>query len=247
MANLTINTTQNIEIDFKAASVGERILAFGLDMIFKILYGIVVYYIDSQFNISNHFKGDNWSYGAYWILVFLPVIFYSFFFEVVMQGLTPGKKILGIKVIKIDGYQATLVDYFIRWILRTLDILLGNGMIAVFTIIFTKNSQRLGDIFSGTTVISTKNRVHLSTTIFQEVEQEYIPQFPQVVRLSDGDIGVVKEIYIKYLSSRDFSLIKALANKLESELGIDKGKLALNNQEFVELVLKDYSHYTGKE
>lgn len=247
MAKLTINTTQNIEIDFKAASIGERILAFLLDMIFKILYFIVFYYLNTIFHFSNLFPNDIWSINAFFILISIPVIFYTVIFEVLMQGSTPGKKILGIKVIKIDGYQATVVDYFIRWIFRVIDLFIGNGIIAVISILATSKSQRLGDFFAGTTVISTKNRVSLSTTIFQEVEQEYKPLLPQVIRLSDADIGVVKEIYLKYIKSRDYSLIKALANKLESELKVDQGQLALNNQEFVELVLKDYSHFTGKE
>lgn len=247
MAKLTINTTQNIEIDFKAASVGERILASMLDLIFKALYLIVYFYVDRLFSWSDYFAGDAWSRNAYWVVVSLPIIFYSLFFEVVMQGSTPGKKIMGIKVIKIDGYQATIVDYFVRWILRVLDIVTTNGIVAIFSIIFTNNSQRLGDIFAGTTVISTKNRIPLSATIFQEVEQTYVPLFPQVIRLSDADIGVVKEIYLKYKGNRDFSLIKSLARKLESELSIDRGKLELNNQEFIEVVLKDYSHFTGKE
>ncbi|MGG5507732.1 MULTISPECIES: RDD family protein [unclassified Myroides] len=247
MAKLTINTTQNIEIDFKVASVGERMLAFILDMIFKILYLIVFYYLDYLFKLSNYFMQDVWSFNAYWIIVSIPLIFYSFFFETFLQGLTPGKKILGIKVIKIDGYQATVIDYFVRWILRVLDIVASNGVVAVCSVIFTDKSQRLGDIFAGTTVISTKSRIHLSTTIFQEVEEEYKPLLPQVIRLSDADIGVVKEIYLKYKGNQDFSLIKALARKLESELGIDKRKLEMSNQEFVELVLKDYSHCTSKE
>lgn len=247
MAKLTINTTQNIEIDFKAASIGERILAFILDMIFKILYFIVFYYLNTIFHFSDAFPDDFWSINAFFILISIPVIFYTVFFEIVMQGSTPGKKILGIKVIKIDGYQATVVDYFVRWIFRVLDLLIGNGVVAVVSILATSKSQRLGDFFAGTTVITTKNRESLSTTIFQEVEQEYQPLLPQVIRLSDADIGVVKEIYLKYIQSRDYSLIKALADKLASELRVDKGQLALNNQEFVEVVLKDYSHFTGKE
>ncbi|MGS4344546.1 RDD family protein [Myroides odoratus] len=247
MAKLTINTTQNIEIDFKAASVGERILAFLLDLIFKTLYFIVVYYLDTLFHFSSLFPNDFWSINAFFILVSIPIIFYTVFFEIVMQGTTPGKKILGIKVIKIDGYQATVVDYFVRWIFSVLDFFVGNGLVAVVCILTTSKSQRLGDFFAGTTVISTKNRVSLSTTIFQEVEQEYQPLLPQVIRLSDADIGVVKEIYLKYVSNQDFSLIKALATKLESELGVNRGQLALNNKEFVEVVLKDYSHFTGKE
>lgn len=203
--------------------------------------------MDTIFHFSRVFPDDFWSINAFFILISIPIIFYTVFFEIAMQGSTPGKKIVGIKVIKIDGYQATVVDYFVRWIFRVIDLLIGNGIVAVVAILVTSKSQRLGDFFAGTTVVSTKNRVSLSTTIFQEVEREYQPLLPQVIRLSDADIGVVKEIYLKYIQRKDYSLIQALANKLESELGVDKRQLALNNQEFVEVVLKDYSHFTGKE
>ena len=51
MVELQINTTQNVNINFTAASVGERILAYGIDWIIKIAYIIVVYQL--LFNLFN--------------------------------------------------------------------------------------------------------------------------------------------------------------------------------------------------
>lgn len=45
MVELQVNTTQNVNINFTAASVGERILAWGIDWLIKIAYGIVIYQI----------------------------------------------------------------------------------------------------------------------------------------------------------------------------------------------------------
>lgn len=244
MANLTIKTTQNIEIDFLAASLGDRILAFIIDMAIKIVYIIAVLFMFMTINLGQY--GESISVLV-WGLFSLPVIFYSLFFEVATQGLTPGKKVLKIKVLKIDGYQATFSDYFVRWILRVLDIVASTGVIAIISIIFTKDSQRLGDILGGTTVISTKEHVSLSASIYQEVEIKYVPKIPQVIKLSDTDIGVIKDILNRYLENKDYVLIKSLAMKLEVELGIDKTKLAINNEDFVRLVLKDYNHFTGRE
>ena len=53
MVELQINTTQNVNINFTAASVGERILAYGIDWIIKIAYIIVVYQL-----VFNLFRVD---------------------------------------------------------------------------------------------------------------------------------------------------------------------------------------------
>jgi len=45
MSELSINTTQNVNINFKAATVGERMLASFLDTLIKLAYVIVIFYI----------------------------------------------------------------------------------------------------------------------------------------------------------------------------------------------------------
>lgn len=243
MANLTINTTQNINIDFKNASIGERILAFLLDSVFKILYLIAIFYVLVKVKIIDSFS-DDWSRGAFILIVCLPAILYTLFFEVILQGATPGKRIMKIRVIKIDGYQATIADYFIRWIMRLVDIYVVSAFIGVIAIVSSKKNQRLGDMLAGTAVISTKERIALSATIFQEVESEYIPVFPQVLTLTDNDIRIVKETLFNYKTNRDARLLERLCDKLVSVLGVNKRELS--NQEFIELVLKDYNYLASR-
>ena len=61
MTELQINTTQNVNINFTAASVGERILAYVIDWIIKIAYIIVTYQI--TFNLLEIDK-INGGYGS---------------------------------------------------------------------------------------------------------------------------------------------------------------------------------------
>ena len=63
MSELTINTTQNVNINFTAASVGERLGAFLLDMLIKIAYLIVVgYFVFNLMGLSEVLeKLDRWS------------------------------------------------------------------------------------------------------------------------------------------------------------------------------------------
>ena len=101
MPELQVNTTQNVNINFTAATVGERILAYGIDLIIKIAYGIVVFQIffnliDIESKISSW---DNWSIFALVIVVMAPVFFYTLVFESLMEGQTIGKRLLKIKII----------------------------------------------------------------------------------------------------------------------------------------------------
>ncbi len=243
MTQLTIVTTQNVAINFENASIGERILAFVLDMIIKALYAIAVFFIIHTFNL-NYFLNqlDNWSSSALYLLVFLPVIFYTLFFEIFTQGRTPGKMALKIKVIKIDGYQAQVGDYMIRWVFRLIDILISSGVLGMISIMLTDRKQRLGDLVAGTAVISTKQRFTLSQSIFQEVPSEYIPTYPQVVLLSDEDIRIIKEAVKNVRLNNDKILLDQLTKKVESVIGVpNKSETPLK---FIDTVLADYNHLT---
>ena len=50
------------------------------------------------------------------ILILLPVIIYTLIQESLWEGQTIGKKLMKMKVIKIDGYQASFGDYLIQMV-----------------------------------------------------------------------------------------------------------------------------------
>ena len=78
-----------------------------------------------------------------------------------MEGQTFGKKIMKIRVVKIDGYQASFGDYFVRWIFRIVDVFSSGGVVGLITVIVSKNNQRFGGMVSGTAVISLKNKINI--------------------------------------------------------------------------------------
>ena len=131
MSELTINTTQNVNINFEAASVGERILAYLIDLLIKIAYLIVIgYFVFNLMGLGEAIsKMDQWSAIAVVVLFLLPYMFYSLVLESLFEGQTLGKRLLKLKVVKIDGYQASFGDYLIRWILRIVDVNISSGII----------------------------------------------------------------------------------------------------------------------
>ncbi|MDR2221142.1 MAG: RDD family protein [Flavobacteriaceae bacterium] len=244
MANLTINTTQNIKIEFKRASLGERILASMLDFLFVMMYAIMMAFALFEASFMKNNTLDRWSEGAIWIVIMLPAIFYSFACESIFHGVTIGKKIMRIKVIKIDGYEASIVDYFARWAMRIIDISSCTGVIGILSVAFSEKGQRLGDIVAGTAVISVKERIPLSATIFEEVSVDYVPLFPQVVVLSDRDIQIIKDALNNAKRNKDFKLLVHLCKKVESVLKVNRQEYS--ELGFIEAVLQDYNYLTAR-
>lgn len=244
MSQLSINTTQNVVINFTAASVGERIGAYVLDFLVKAAYFIIVYYVFfSFFQIDRWLNQlDRWSQMAVYMVFFLPIAFYSLVQESLMEGQTLGKKILKIKVVKIDGYQASFGDYLIRWLFRVIDISIGSGIIGLIAMVVNSKTQRLGDMSAGTAVITLKNKVTINSTILEEIGEEYQPKYPLVIKLSDNDARIIKETFHNAMKSNDFVVLNKLTAKIEQVTGI-KNELG-STRDFIQTILKDYNYYT---
>ena len=243
MTQLSINTTQNVNINFTAASVGDRIFAQLLDILVMIAYAVVVGVLLDITGLSTTIEAmDTWSVmGAYGI-IYSPIMFYTIVQESLWEGQTIGKRIMKTKVIKLDGYQAGFGDYLIRWLFRLVEILIGYGIIALIAVIASKKSQRLGDMAAGTAVITLKNKVNINHTIIQDINSDYVPTYPLVIKLSDNDVRIIKETCETAISTRDFATIIKLREKVLSVTGIKNQ--SGNDQDFIRTLLKDYNYYT---
>ncbi|WP_248722319.1 RDD family protein [Seonamhaeicola sp. ML3] len=245
MVELQINTTQNVNINFTAASIGERILAYLVDWLIKIAYIIVVYQITfNLFKIDDAIRDlDTWSQITIILVFYLPVIFYSLIFETLLDGQTIGKRILRIQVVKIDGYQASLADFVVRWFFRIVDMNIMSGLVAIVAIVFSNRNQRLGDMTAGTSVIALKNKVNISHTILEDLKEDYVPTYPNVIKLSDNDARIIKETFTKAKEKRDYPTLIKLRKKLIEVVEIKEVKQK-TDMEFIDVILKDYNYYT---
>lgn len=246
MSELSITTTQNVNINFNTASVGERILAHLLDYVVKIAYIIAIVYLVFNLMGLNEFTTnlDMWESMAVSLPFYLPVILYSLVQESLLDGQTIGKRIMKIKVIKIDGYQAGFGDYLIRWLLRLVDMGIGFGIVGLISMLVNNKTQRLGDITAGTAVISLKNDITINHTILKEINDSYVPVYPLVIKLSDNDVRIIKETYESSIKNADFEMILKLQNKIEAVTGIKP--VSANATAFIDTILNDYNYYTQK-
>ena len=96
MSELSITTTQNVNINFTAASVADRMLAYLVDLLIKSAYFVVVWGIVFYSLVFNQRMAglDTWSYYAVVVIFYSPVLFYSLLFESLLEGQTLGKRLL---------------------------------------------------------------------------------------------------------------------------------------------------------
>ncbi|WP_299061002.1 RDD family protein [uncultured Polaribacter sp.] len=267
MKRLQIKTAQNVNINFTLANVGQRLFAFGLDNILKFAYiYFAIKFLDFK-TFETAFDGDTWSIKAIDILIFLPVSFYSLYTELLLDGQTVGKKIMQLKVINSEGFKPSTTDFVMRWFLRVVDfnlfmllvvyvssLGLGNEnvlffllfffgkMIGFLLILFTKNNQRFGDIIANTVVISRKDDVQFSETIIENISNQYVPTYPNVIKLSDNDARIIKDTFQSATKFNDDKTLIKLSSKIIEVTEIKS--VHKTDKEFIDVVLKDYNFYT---
>ncbi len=237
MDNFQIETAQNISIEQNVAGIGERILAFIIDL------AIIVVYMIFAFFIIAGIKGDNGSLMMYYLVLGLPSFLYYLLWETFWDGRTPGKALAQIRVVKMDGTRPQFSNYLVRWLLRFIDISLTSGGVAVVTILLNGKGQRLGDIAAGTTVISDKRKIGIENTLAVDLPENYKPKYPQVTVLSDMDIQKVKNLYEQARREAQHHIILSLSEKLADLMDV---KFEETPVEFVKRVINDYNYYTQR-
>lgn len=240
MGNLQINTTQNVNLDYKIVSIGERIVAFLIDGFILWMYAFLVNII---IDAMGYIYEDTWTQRGLAALIFLPAMFYSLLMHSIFNGRTVGKMLLKMRVVRLDGTPVHWSNYLVRWMLRLVDIWIFLGSIGILSILFSERRQRVGDAAAGTVVISTKNKTKVSHTILEEIKEEYTPQFTNVTLLTDKDVRLIKDTFLIARRSNDFKTLTALRIKVE---GILSTKSDLYDVQFLDTVLKDYNYYTQK-
>lgn len=240
MKYIPIQTAQNVQIQATLATVGERLLAFLIDLGIKFIY---IYGIQ-LFGVPNRIETiyeDDWSVMATTLMINIPVIFYTLFSESLSGGFTIGKKVMKIRVISADSYKTRIDQYFIRWIFNLVDVFTLFGTIGLLSSIISKKNQRLGDIAAGTTVVKVSQGISLGDSIFMEVKKEYKVMFPTVTLLSDRDVQIIKTSYSKAKANRDYKTIGLIRTKIDSVLNVPS---TLNDHLFIERIIEDYNFVT---
>jgi uncharacterized RDD family membrane protein YckC len=267
MSTLKVPTSFNIDVEFEIPEFFRRFLSLLIDLVIQFLYLVLASKILSLI-FTNLEKSKDFDYDrlAYIFLMYLPIFLYHVSLEITLNGQSFGKKIMQLRVVNENGGRASVSQFLIRWLLRVSDtwivlaivvlmegaamggnnegsfIVLGILLFLITDIILVISSpkgQRIGDILARTILIRTHTKSSITETVFQEVENTYTPQFPQIMRLSDKDINAIKSILESARRRNDDAVADTAAEKIKRHLGIET---QMPPSEFLEILLKDYNY-----
>lgn len=161
---LNILTPENVFIEYELAGLGSRFAALIVDLIIQLFifiaavltlyfagfpYGDVI--AELKFNIIAF---------AVTLLILFHLIYYTFF-EMIMKGQSPGKKLLGIRVIRQSGEPEGIFDSLLRNSLRIVYVFPFLYLLDAFFVIMTKNYKRIGDYAANTVVVKVREKDEL--------------------------------------------------------------------------------------
>lgn len=156
---LSIDTPEQIPLQFPLAGIGSRFLAVLFDSLvqfvaFAVLFVIAALVLGGTATIWP----DAWTWTAAILLLVFFTLYYGYFafFEAVWNGQTPGKRYFQLRVIKETGRPITVYEAISRNLLRAVDQLPAVYAVGILSVFFSKQNQRLGDFVAGTVVVHEK-------------------------------------------------------------------------------------------
>jgi uncharacterized RDD family membrane protein YckC len=157
---LSIETPEQIALEFPLAGVGSRFLALAVDMLLQTAIGLLLLLaVGGTWSVLRQGGaggGDAW-FGAI-VIIGIFLIFYGYFmgFEAFWNGQTPGKRVVGLRVLSVTGRPVHVGEAILRNLLRVVDSLPGVYAVGIISVLVSSRSQRLGDLAAGTVVVHEK-------------------------------------------------------------------------------------------
>jgi uncharacterized RDD family membrane protein YckC len=166
--HVSIATPDNVTLEFELAGLGSRFCAYLIDglvivlLIFVIVVTMLLVGLAQASLLRELLQGTSgwvtsWNIALLLFLGFLIYWGYYVFFEGLRRGSTPGKKRMGIRVVREDGLPIGFREAALRNLVRAADMLpppcyLLGGLVMQFD----RHGRRLGDMVAGTLVVVEK-------------------------------------------------------------------------------------------
>jgi uncharacterized RDD family membrane protein YckC len=230
--NLIIETPEKIKFSYHIAEIGTRIAAYIMDEVIQIVIMGAVLLVLVLSGFSARTRAGNsltiLTAAFFMIMVFFIRWFYFVLFEIIMEGQSPGKKMMRIRVIRINGDSLDLETIVLRNFLRFVDgfpiLPLTGGFIALID----SQSRRLGDMIAGTIVVKEIQynltipdfEVHFTHRLHEEAGYVTAQQ-----RLTENELYIIRRFLNEYHRLPEIKQIQVaadLAGQVRVRLGIEE-------------------------
>ncbi len=229
MKTIKITTPENIEVEYTLAALGSRTAAAGIDTLIQlVLIGaiILIVFLSGLTPVELYDKYKSWTVAISLILIFLINYGYFIFFEMTMNGKTPGKKIFGLRTIRANGQPIAFKHSIIRNLFRMIVDTYGVGVILIF---FTKLNRRIGDYLASTIVVLEEKREEIYNIKLESERTNF------KYSLTQEEYQLIKEYFRRKAS------LGEKAEEIEKGLGeyfVDKYKIEKPNHSYDKLLIE---------
>jgi uncharacterized RDD family membrane protein YckC len=204
--HLDIATPENVVFGYEIAGIGSRFLAALIDTLLVTVLQVVVF-LSAALVIATvgalYQDGDStavmWLIGILGLIGFALQWGYYVFFETRWNGQSPGKRRVGLRVIRSDGTPITLAESIIRNLLRLIDFMPAYYGVGVVTMFIDRQARRLGDLAAGTFVVHDREEIVLESLRskpslrFTSGETGSTPTHLPIERLTARDIEIAED------------------------------------------------------
>lgn len=161
--SVSVRTPESIDFYYELAGLGSRFMAVAIDFLVQALAAIVIsiIFLSAARGIdalarnlhANQARWDSVVVAVWFLTLFLIFFAYFVLFEVLWHGQTPGKKLMGIRVVRDGGYPVDFMSSLIRNALRLIEFSVGAYAISAISALLSPQNKRLGDLAAGTIVV----------------------------------------------------------------------------------------------
>lgn len=150
-----VQTPEGVDLSLRVAGPVPRAYAWLIDSLLRGLLLIVIL----TFAIATGTRGLQWIawFAVWW--------FYHVFFEVRGSGQTPGKRVMGLQVVRADGTPVGWTASMLRNLIRVLDFAPALYVAGLASMLIDSSFRRLGDLAAGTLVIYRDERAPEAPTL----------------------------------------------------------------------------------
>ena len=245
---LTIDTPEQVHLEFTLANIGSRFMAVLLDTLIQVALYIgllIILAIVASVNVWSPRNYSLWILAIYLLVNFCIYVGYYATFEVFWKGQTPGKRWAGIRVIKDSGRPINGMEAITRNALRLVDQFPGIYAIGIVTMLLNSKNKRLGDFVAGTLVVHEKKVAEAESELFfnaSDVKMEGVALYQA------GKLGIQEIELIETFLSRRLDIPPEvrrqngvrIAEMIGAKLGIDPAARPPDNENFLELVVREF-------
>jgi uncharacterized RDD family membrane protein YckC len=189
----TIDTLQKIELAegvqilIRPAGPGVRMLAYLIDTVFWMLWLMGIGLVAALF--SNLFGGTVGT--GLWSLGFFVSNWFYFVFYEVRRGASPGKRRMGLRVVRSSGAPVGWGPSMLRNLLRFVDFLPIGYLFGLATCLANRKFQRIGDFVADTVVVHDRLEIRDQAV---GLRQPVAPMIPPMVLGRDEQLALVQFI-----------------------------------------------------